>query len=168
MLVISNRPLASRLRIAPAEQHETDYVRLRSLRLHCLCGLMDRWHKIEQFQQLFRWNNFNPRTFVWLGICQGHNFLAARHFPSEIQLHFDTRRCVKKTVLRGIFYATSVLPSKNSFPVRETHLWIFTVLNTSVDFFRFAFLISQSRHNKLQKHLLLHRQFNFLWLVRVR
>ena len=46
------------LRIVLAEQHETDHVRLRSLRLHCLCGLMARWHKVEQFQHLFRWNNF--------------------------------------------------------------------------------------------------------------
>ena len=53
MLVISNRPLASRLRIAPAEQHETDYVRLRSLRLHCLCGLMDGWHKVDNSNNYF-------------------------------------------------------------------------------------------------------------------
>ena len=162
MLVISNRPLASRLRIAPAEQHETDYVRLRSLRLHCLCGLMDRWHKVEQFQQLFRWNNFNPRTFVWLGICQGHNFLAARHFPLEIQLHFDTRQCDKKTVLRGIFYATSVLPSPwdtfMNFYGFKYFSWLF-----SICFPHFAIATQQA-----SKTLLLHRQFNFLWLVRVR
>lgn len=43
-------------------------------------------------------------------------------FLQKFNVHFDTRRCDKKTVLRGIFYVTSVLPSKNSFSVRETHL----------------------------------------------
>lgn len=55
------------------------------------------------------------------------------------------------------FYVKSVLQSKNSFPVHEKRGKI-----TLVDFFLTSFVISQSRHNKLQKFakkVLVHRHF---------
>ena len=82
--------------------------------------------KVEQFQHLlFVHRTLITQTFVWLdsgGICQGHNFVAVRHFTSEIHLSLITLWSSNKAFIWGILYVISVAQSKNSFLVHETQI----------------------------------------------
>ena len=144
----------------PAQQQEWDHVGLRSLRLHCLCGLMARWHKVEQFQHiLIGSKSWNPGTFVYLGICEGDGFLAARHLPTEIHLYFDraTKWCEKYSSSRH--FLRHKRPFEQKFvPVQDSKIYEFlrrfkkSKNIISVELFQISFVISQPWHNRLQKH----------------
>ena len=144
----------------PSQQQEWDHVGLRSLRLHCLCGLMARWHKVGQFQHhLIRSKSWNPGTFVYLGICEGYNFLAAGHFPTEIQLYFDRAKkwCEKHSSSRH--FLSHKRPFEQKFvPVQDSRIYEFlgrfkkSKNIISVELFKISFVISQPRDNRLQKH----------------